>query len=180
MLDHTENNLQAAIKSLTDVVMPAVDPDDPMAREQLALVVAFLEFTRSRVYDIHARQRDELAHEIALARAVAEQAGGVSPAAVDRLAAAGDAAARALGDAHSATRELRDAAQVLGATVRGVIREARDADPAVQERIESCVCECSGPLLELHSAWYAPLGFDPEAGAAAPLPELLARETGAR
>ena len=75
MPDHTDNNLRAAIKSLTDVVTPAVDPGDPMAREQLALVVAFLEF---------------------------------------------------------------------------------------------------------NSAWYAPLGFDPEAGAAAPLAELLAHGTGAR
>ena len=180
MADHSENNLRAAIKSLTDVVMPAVDPDDPMAREQLALVVAFLEFTRSRIYDIHARQRVELDHEIALARAVGEHAGAVSPAAADRLAAAVDAATRTLGDPHSGTRELRDAARSLGATVRGVIREARGADPAVQERIESCVCERSGPLLALHSAWYAPLGFDPEAGAAAPLAELLAHGTGAR
>ncbi len=180
MLDHTENNLRAAIKSLSDVVMPAVDPEDPMAREQLALVVAFLEFTRSRVYDIHARQRVELDHGIALARALGEDAGAVSRAAAERLAAAIDAATRALADSRSGTRELRDATQALGATVRGVIRAARGADAAVQERIEASVRERSEPLLALHGAWYAPLGFDPEAGAGAPLAELLAQGTGDR
>ena len=38
----------------------------------------------------------------------------------------------------------------------------------------------TGSLLALRNAWCAPLGFDPEAGAAVPLAELLTRGTGAR
>ena len=37
MMDHGDNTLRAAIKSLSETVAPAVDPDDPQAREQLRL-----------------------------------------------------------------------------------------------------------------------------------------------
>ncbi|NDK91451.1 hypothetical protein GYA93_17985 [Gordonia desulfuricans] len=49
MIDHSENALRAVIKSLRDVVAPAVDPGDPMAQEQLALSLGTLEFLHSRL-----------------------------------------------------------------------------------------------------------------------------------
>lgn len=57
MMDHCENTLRAAIKSLRDTVAPAVDPDDSQATEQLRLTIDFLEFLRTRIYDVHARHR---------------------------------------------------------------------------------------------------------------------------
>lgn len=47
MMDHSENTLRAAIKSLRDTVAPAVDPLDPQAVEQLRLTIDFLEFLRT-------------------------------------------------------------------------------------------------------------------------------------
>ena len=43
-----DNPLRAAVKSLTDVVAPALDPTNPLANEQLRLVCRFLEYTRLR------------------------------------------------------------------------------------------------------------------------------------
>ena len=41
MADVTDNGLRAAVKALTDVVAPSIDPTDPLAKEQLRLVVDF-------------------------------------------------------------------------------------------------------------------------------------------
>ena len=49
MSDVTDNGLRAAVKALTDVVAPSIDPSDPLAKEQLRLVVDYLQFVRSRL-----------------------------------------------------------------------------------------------------------------------------------
>ena len=48
MADHEENAIRAAIKALSQVVAPAVDPSNPLAVEQLRLVVQFLDFHLER------------------------------------------------------------------------------------------------------------------------------------
>lgn len=168
-----ENNLRAAMKALSDVVAPAVDPADPMAREQLVLVVAFLEYTRAHVYDIHGRERYGLRHQLAMADALVADARALSETAGARLAAVIVEARATLEDPESGTTRLRDASERLGATVRGVIREARGADPETRSRIERTVLETSEPLLTLHRRWSAPLGFDPDPSTLPSLQSLL-------
>ena len=41
-MDHTANTLRAISKALTDVIAPAVDPKDPLANEQLRLVIDYV------------------------------------------------------------------------------------------------------------------------------------------
>lgn len=54
MAEHADRALDAAVKALSQVVAPAVDPEDPLAVEQLRLVISWLPFHGQR----HHRERD--------------------------------------------------------------------------------------------------------------------------
>lgn len=173
MMDHSENTLRAAIKSLRDAVAPALDPADSQAGEQLRLTIDFLEFLRTRLYDIHARHRYELRHQVDVALAVQEDAEGVSARAAAELRDALRLATRVHGEVDAHTEELRGASQSLWGAVRGVIRAARDAPADVRERISLTVIEGVQPLVELESAWHLPFGFEPDPAVVPQLSTLL-------
>src|SRR3954452_4273924 len=91
-----DNALGAAIRALEEVVAPAIDPADPLAAEQLVLVIDSLRFLRERLDHLHDRARQfvlvtlarpslrerldhlhdrarfDLRHHLTLARAIAE------------------------------------------------------------------------------------------------------------
>lgn len=78
--------LQAVLKSLQDVVLPALDPENKLAQEQAQLVVGLLSLVALRLplqfrYDV-----DELARLVELARTLGLDPGG--PAEVLRRAGA--------------------------------------------------------------------------------------------
>jgi hypothetical protein len=173
MMDHGENTLRAAIKSLRDTVTPAVDVGDAQATEQLRLTIDFLEFLRTRLYDIHARTRYELRNQIETARALREKAGAVSERASSELGAALAEATTVYQDVDAHTLELRSASQRLWGSVRGVVRAARDAPADVREAISLLMVQSIEPLVELDSAWYLPFGFEPDPSAVPELDALL-------
>src|SRR5258708_2289648 len=72
MADHTENSLRAVVKALTDVVGPAIDKGDPLANEQLRLVVDYIEFLRGRLDFLYDRERFELRDHLTMASALAK------------------------------------------------------------------------------------------------------------
>ena len=47
MANHADNDFRAAAKALLDVVAPAIDAHNPLARQQLKLVVDWLDFYRT-------------------------------------------------------------------------------------------------------------------------------------
>jgi len=176
MIDHSENTLRAAIKALRFTVAPAVDPDDAQAVEQLRLTIDFLDFLRVRLYDLHARHRYELAHQIDVAQALAEDAKLVSDTADLRLQAALRAARDVSHGQDAQTSELRAASKMLWAAVRGTIRESRQAPEEVRRRIEASVVRTIDPLVTLESAWYLPFGFEPDPASVPGLGDLLGHE----
>lgn len=179
MKDHSENTLRAAIKSLRDTVTPAVDPTDPQAAEQLRLTIDFLEFLRTRLYDVHARHRYELEHQMVVARSLLEEADKVSERATQAMISALSTAAAAHADAATHTRDLQAASDALWGTVRALVREAGSAPTEVQERISAHVLSGMEPLVELESSWYLPFGFEPDPESVAPLTDLLTAPRGA-
>jgi hypothetical protein len=173
MKDHSENTLRAAIKCLRDVVTPAVDADDPQATEQLRLTIDFLEFLRTRMYDIHPRLRYELGHQITVAQSLQDDAALVSPRAARELTDALEQATEAHRAAETHTSDLQLASDRLWSRVRGVLREARSAPAEVRERITTVALAGLDPLLEMESAWYLPFGFEPDPSVVPELRELL-------
>lgn len=155
MADRNETALQAAIKALEHAVLPAIDPGDPLAGEQLRLVVGYLRLLRSRFPQIHERSRFELAHHRALAEALGAEArveGGEVAERFDRAIAQADDATR--------TAEIGAATAALACAVSALVRSVAEAAPERRRSIERTVAEHSRRWIDARRAWFAPLGFE--------------------
>ena len=97
-MDHTDAALRAVVKTLRDVVAPALDPADPLAHEQLRLAVDYLEFLRGRFEWLHGRERFDLTHHLDMARAMCRIGGPVSARVATALAASIDRGERVIVD----------------------------------------------------------------------------------
>jgi hypothetical protein len=175
MSDVTENGLRSAVKALVDVVAPSVAATDPLANEQLRLVVEYLQFVRGRLDHLYDRDRFELDHHLAMARALADLAPPLSPTTAGLLDRTLQAGAQSLARVGASTVELKAASAGLAAAVREIVREAASFNPDLRLRVERCVLDGSDRRITFERAWYLPLGFDPAPGEVAPLSEVLAR-----
>lgn len=59
--------LQTVIKAMTDVILPAVDPNNKLAQEQAGLVIAILNLIAQRMPLIYRYEREELTRFLELA-----------------------------------------------------------------------------------------------------------------
>jgi len=166
-MDHSDNALRAAIKALSEVVAPAVDPTDSQAGQQLRLVIDSLDFLRQRLEYLHDRERFDVRHHLALARAVVEDADA------DGLRDAISSAERVSRRPEARTVELRAATAALAAELRNVVRDVADADPAVRSRVERRILEGTRERIEADRAWHVSQGFDPDPGSALPIEVAL-------
>jgi hypothetical protein len=168
MIDVTENDLRGIIKALTDVVSPSIDPSDPLAQEQMRLVVEYLEFLRARFAFLPERERYDLGQEIALARGLA----GCVPAA-DPFAAALAKALEEGEKAYAATgtpiAETRHWAAVLAAIVREIVRASQHWPADARRRVELTVLDMSADRVEFERAWFSPMRLDPSPSEIRPL-----------
>lgn len=156
MADHLENTLRAAIKSLRDVVSPAVDTDDPMAQEQMAISLMALEFVQSRMSLLHARDRFWLHHHIQMGHDVADAMSSEPPRLRKALADA-----RSIVDSPAAPdTAVCTATEELAAAISAVVDE--DLDEPTRRAVERAVLEASEQRVEFERAWHAPMGFDPQ------------------
>ena len=78
--------LQASIKALTDVVLPAVDPDNKLAQEQTRLVIGMLGLMLQRLPLAYRYELDELSRFLKLGEDLRGVA-GTAPRAADALQA---------------------------------------------------------------------------------------------
>ncbi|MGE0233584.1 MAG: hypothetical protein AB7O39_00375 [Flavobacteriaceae bacterium] len=179
MTDCTENDLRAALKALDDVIAPSIDAADPLAGEQLRLVVEYLAFLKSRIEFIADRDRFELAHNIALSRALAADAGKIDAGLAVQLEAAGDMARSVFETAGSGSAAMKRSAAMLAALIRELVRKAQHADVDARTRIERTVLDVSGARIEFERAWFLPLGLDPAPAEVEPL-EIAIRRAGLR
>jgi hypothetical protein len=175
MTDVTENGLRAAVKALTDIVAPAINHTDPLAIEQLRLVVDYLEFVRRRLDYLHDRDRFELDHNLAMARALDTLGAPGSGATMALLKSAIQDGAHAQAFPAASSPALKSAAAALAAAVRELIRESAAFDAQIRLGIERCVLDATDERITFDRAWYLPLGFDPAGGEVPALADLLAK-----
>ena len=158
--------LNATVRALDELVAPSLDPANPLAQEQLRLVLRFLGLIRQRAGHEHRRQRAELA--LALAQAQALQAAAtpwpavLPPEVSARLAAALAAGRCAFDDADAEDAALQQAAQALDALAATLVRFAPAMPDAQALAVERQVLAGAEALLALRRAWFSPLGLDPE------------------
>lgn len=172
-MDQTDTGLKAVMKALGDVIGPALDPGDPLAREQLRLAIEYIGFVRQRIDYLHSRERFDLRHYIGIATAMI--AAGLPddlPAAVALRAAL--APAEAIGArAGARTDQLREAAMDLGHAVSGVVRSLGDLPAGLASALRHIVMDATEEKLHFERLWYAPVGFEATLPAGKRLEEFL-------
>lgn len=175
MSDHNPNAFRAAIKALSQVVAPAVDPSNPLAVEQLRLVVQFLEMYLERQPLQGKLGWRELELNVAFGAAILNEAGDAhSPAAraLDGLVRKGQAHLARPGPAVSERQSLAsDIAAAISALMAERYAAGRAASTQGMERI---VLDHAKRQLDLKRAWFQPFGFESHPGAVPPLSEALA------
>ena len=170
MANHADNDFRAAAKSLMDVVAPALDPKNPLAQQQLKLVIDWLDFYRSRLPYNQDRERLELEVQLETARAVASAAPAAAAAA---LGAAIDAACTVHAGLGPRPVEVRAVTARLEDEISAVVRLSAGFDESVRRSIERVVVRDAKPLLDAQRAWFLPQSIEPDPDALAPLDVAL-------
>lgn len=174
MADHTGNVLLSAIRSLEQVVMPAIDDTrNPLARDQAALIASHLRFLRERNDLRYDKSRFELTHYVRVARSVLdvlEQRSFDD----DALRSATQEGARLLDVPGAPPLELERAASALRGPLSRLARSSHTTDEAVGLAIETALLDSADELLGFQRAWFLPQGWDPDEASVVPLESLLA------
>lgn len=177
MADHTANAMAAAARAMEEVVLPAIDPAHPLAREQAGLVLKYLRLWGSRLDHLYDRNRFELGHYLGLAQDLA--AGPMPPsgaiaAALDEAVAAG----RSLMDEPGARApDMQAAAQRLAGVISALVRTAGSLNDGSSAHIEALVLERSKDLLDAQRAWFGPQGWEPDPAKIPPIEAALKLRT---
>ena len=171
-----EIQLRSMIKAMTEVVLPAVDPENDLACEQAQLVLGMLHLMAARLpwqfhYDI-----DALDRAVALSSKIDQDADG-GPETQAALAALKDAATnggRVLAGAKSSPEDLEQAILDLRAKTASTLNAMQiDGDPECRKTIGRAVLEAAREQTTRERAWFAPQGWDTEAEAPPPLETML-------
>ncbi|MCX7062470.1 MAG: hypothetical protein NTZ11_16480 [Gammaproteobacteria bacterium] len=170
--------IPALIKSLTDVVLPAVDPANKLALEQGQLVVGMLHLMAQRLPLQYRYDRHELVSYVALSDQLLTQAATITEAAAARQAlteAAADARAL-LARAGAEPAEIEAANSLLRERVGALITAAATtADAAALRSINTTVMTHAEAQLLRERAWVALQGWEGPAAALPAVETLIAR-----
>lgn len=159
MIPELDVQLAAVAKSLADNVMPALDPANAMAVEQLHLALATLAIIRQRLPYLHAYLRRDLADNIALARETGSD---------ERAIAASEAV---LASAALSPQMIEAQVRVLKEAISAAIDAARGT-PAEAD-IAAAVLAAQGPMIQRMRSWAIGMGFEPDPDQIPDLSELL-------
>jgi hypothetical protein len=162
MADHIDNGLIASIKALNDVVAQSIDNSNPLAREQLTLVTRYLGFLRQRLPYQFERDRFELDHYVALAKALTGIAQNSVVAGAPSLETVVNDGEAVLLNSRPTTAQVRSAIDNLTTAISVLVRCVADAAPDLRRQVERTVTKASASLFDLQRAWYLPMGFEPD------------------
>jgi hypothetical protein len=161
-VDNTDVGLNAVIRSLSDVITPAVNPDSALAREQLRLSIEYLRFAVSRIDFLYARAEFEARHHLRLATAVCSAVED-QPARTAELARRASQAGQALSAADTMPiAELRQLSAELSEATASLVRGLDTASDALRRSVIRVVANASSERVAFERSWYAPLGLDPD------------------
>ncbi len=168
--------LASAVKSLTDVVLPAVDPDNAPALEQLQVVIGLLSLLAARLPLEFDYDRDELERLCAFGEALVQATASAAPAETATLAGVNARASAVLDRARATPRELLDAIRDVRVATASVVGAAYVASaPATRGRLARLVRDHARAQLERERAWVKPQGWEADPSLIPEIETLLAR-----
>ena len=174
-----EVQLKSVIKALTDVVLPAVAPDNTLAQEQGKLAIGLLTLLSQQLPVQYAFDRDELDRLLAYCeRLHAQISGGErTTRALETLDAARAAAAVSLAGARTSPKALQQAVRDLREKAGALITSAYgDGTEASRAAARTLTLEMSQAQLLRDRAMLLLQGWEPDPDAIPALDELIATD----
>lgn len=155
--------LQTMIKSMREVVIPALEQTDQIAQEQAQLVLGMMHLMASRLplqfhYDL-----DELQRYLALAQELlAKTRGGpLTSDELERLGASLAASESVLARAQASPNELEAAVLEMRSRVSSLIEQVwHDGDPTCRRGVARAVLDASKEQTQRERAWFVPQAWD--------------------
>jgi hypothetical protein len=158
MGDVTANALRGLVKTLDDVVAPAIPADDPLALQELRLSIRYLNFARERVDHLYARARYELGFYTELLGQLVpllEKAAAPQAGTLETLRQRGQAL---LAEPGAGISDLRSVGQEMTSGISGMLEAVTDPDALSQ--IEPAVVLASAEITAFDRSWYAPMKLE--------------------
>lgn len=173
-----ELQIQSIIKALTDVVLPAVDPQNKLAQEQARLILGTLNLMAQQLPLQFRFDCDELKRLIAFAHELQDEAAGAETAALAELAASASAASGILERAGARPDEVSLAVRSLRAAGGAVVTAVfKDADAPTRYRVQKTVLAMSSAQLLRERSWVLMQGWEPDPKSVPAIDTLLSAQT---
>lgn len=164
--------LRATVKSLTDVVLPAVDADNAPAVEQLRIAIGLLNLLAERLPLEFRYDCDELERLAAFARGLA----AIDAGRAEALHVGAEAGEDVLARAQASPAEVLGAIRSLRETTGAAIGEGyTNGTPEVRERLGALVLAHADEQLTRERAWLLPQGWEPAPERLPAIEQLLRR-----
>ncbi len=158
MTDTTTNSLKGIVKTLSDVVMPAIPDDDPLAQQELKLVIRYLDFARERVDHLYPRARFELTFYVNLASDLSGPLARNHAAHAQTLTDLRDHATSLLAQPGASIEALRSSTAEITSCISTILEAVGDREVLAQ--LERSVVLSSAEITAFDRSWYAPLKLD--------------------
>lgn len=168
--------IQSMIKAMTDVVLPAVDPEHKMAQEQARLVIGMLTLLAQRLPLQFRYDRDELDRYVTLAAQLQKQVhgGDRTRVATDTLDACLSKGAAVLDRARAEPAEVEAAVFDLRAAVGMLVQAAaEEGDASSRAALKRLVLDAAKAQLDRERAWLISMGFEADPSVVPPIETLI-------
>lgn len=156
MADTTLNRIAAARRAMEQVVVPAVDPTHPLAREQAELVAGTLRLLEEQLPFARERSAYELRRNIELGRELLGFTAGEMRTELTAAVSAAEEMVRALGPS---THDIEEATARLTAVGSAVVRSAADLTPEARTDLVRRVLDHARSVIAGQRAWFAGQGW---------------------
>lgn len=165
--------IQGVIKSLADVVIPALDPNNKLAQEQSRLALGTLQVVLRHLPMQFRYDQLELGKLIGLADALC-LAKGAAGGPIRALTAQCDAARDVLTRAKTDPAELNDTVHSLRAAIGSFVDDAHaEGGTPYATLIRKIVLEAAREGVDRERSWVLPFGFEADPNAIRPIDALL-------
>ena len=173
MPNNIDNAIRAAIRSMNEVIVPALDPANPLASEQSALVLQLLDFLRVRIPYVQQRDRAEVAIYHDIAAQLMHELAILLPDQLDKVRDILAEAETAIANPVPAPDDLPRLADDLRTVLSDFVRAAAEAPEPLRQKVESAVARGSKPIMDLQRSWFLPTGMVPRDSTLPELGDLL-------
>ncbi|QBX55942.1 hypothetical protein EXE58_11025 [Nocardioides seonyuensis] len=174
MTNHFQNVLGAAIRSIDETIVPAIDPDHPLALEQAKIISSALGHIRESLDSAYQYDKVQLKLSLDLLTQVLEQ-GFPDGSTIPSLEAVIDSGARVLADGPSSQEEFRTLAVAANRGVSAVIRAAGEVESEEARRLEATVVRQAQDSVALSRSWFRVCGWEVDPSQVLPLSDALNR-----